>query len=287
MKKAAIFAVLAVLASWLLHSPVFAIYKWVDGQGNIHFTDYPDPANRPAEPEPQNVPDRSEAPSRAEQVGKPAAAETKRVEPLQPAPKPVSQTITQQTVTQKTPAAVAAPVSAASATAQAAILPFLSQTPSAPTASTRSATARPEPAKVTQPAPGTAIMLYAALLPIFAGFIVVILAVLAVLFLFFSLCLFLIAKKLEVSAAWTAWVPLLSLWAFVASARKSGWWIVLLFIPVVNFFVGIYLWMCICENLGRNKMLGLLMLLPLVNLVWLGILAFSRGEEGSSPAPAF
>jgi hypothetical protein len=98
-------------------------------------------------------------------------------------------------------------------------------------------------------------------------------------YIFTSLCLFLIAKKLNVPAPWTAWIPIIQVWTFVTSAGKAWWWILLLLIPIVNTIVGIYLWICITENLGRNKWLGLLMLLPLINLVFLGILAFSKTEQ--------
>jgi hypothetical protein len=100
------------------------------------------------------------------------------------------------------------------------------------------------------------------------------------LYIFTSLCLFLIAKKLNVPAPWTAWIPIIQVWTFVTSAGKAWWWILLLLVPIVNTIVGIYLWICITENLGRNKWLGLLMLLPVINLVFLGMLAFSRTESG-------
>ncbi len=111
-----------------------------------------------------------------------------------------------------------------------------------------------------------------------------------VLYIFTSLCLFLIAKKLNVPAPWTAWIPLIQVWTFVSSAGKAWWWILLLLVPIVNTIVGIYLWICITENLGRNKWLGLLMLIPVINLVFLGILAFSKTEQsgytgmGATPA---
>lgn len=98
-------------------------------------------------------------------------------------------------------------------------------------------------------------------------------------YIFFSLCLFLIAKKLNVPNPWTAWIPLIQVWTFVSSAGKAWWWILLLLVPIVNTIVGVYLWICITENLGRNKWLGLLMLVPIVNFVFLGILAFSKTEQ--------
>jgi hypothetical protein len=121
------------------------------------------------------------------------------------------------------------------------------------------------------------------------GFLTALLATFGVIFfiigiafyIYISLCQFLIAKKLNVTWAWAAWIPIInSFWPFVGSAGKPWWWILLLiFVPIVNFFLFIYLWMLISENLGRNKWLGLLILVPIVNFVYLGILAFSKTES--------
>jgi hypothetical protein len=110
------------------------------------------------------------------------------------------------------------------------------------------------------------------------------------LYIYFCLCMFLIAKKLDVPAPWIAWIPIIQIWTIVASAGKPWWWVLLLLVPIVNIVIGIYLWICITENLGRNKWLGLLMLVPIVNFVFLGILAFSKTEKlsytgmGATPA---
>lgn len=111
---------------------------------------------------------------------------------------------------------------------------------------------------------------------LFAGFALVFLGISLAVYLFFSYCLYRIAVKLDCPAAWTAWVPILNLWPQVGSAGKPWWWILLLFVPLVGFFIWVYLWMCIVENLGRNKWLGLLMLVPLVNMIYMAVLAFSR-----------
>lgn len=114
-----------------------------------------------------------------------------------------------------------------------------------------------------------------------AGFMMFFVIIGIVLYVYYSLCLFRIAKKLNIEAAWIAWVPLIQIWIIVVSAGKPGWWVLLLFVPIVNLFVSIYLWICITENLGKNKWLGLLMLVPLVNLIFLGILAFSKTESAN------
>jgi magnesium-transporting ATPase (P-type) len=111
-----------------------------------------------------------------------------------------------------------------------------------------------------------------------AGFIVVILAFVLLFFLYFSYCLYRIAKRLNREEAWAAWVPILQLWPLVTAAGKPVWWTILLFIPLVNAVLSVYLWMCISENIGKSKWLGLLMLVPLANLVLPGYLAFSRSD---------
>ncbi len=98
------------------------------------------------------------------------------------------------------------------------------------------------------------------------------------LYIYFCLCMFLIAKKIDVPAPWIAWIPIIQIWTIVSSAGKPWWWTLLLLVPIVNIIVAIYLWVCITENLGRNKWLGLLMLAPIVNFVFIGILAFSKTE---------
>lgn len=119
------------------------------------------------------------------------------------------------------------------------------------------------------------------------SFALIIAAVVLIFYLYFSLCLFFIAKKLNVSPAWTAWVPLVNLWTVVTAAGKPWWWILLLiFVPIIPFIGAIisavlivYIWMCITENLGRNKWLGLLMIVPIANFVWPAVLAFSGTQR--------
>jgi hypothetical protein len=110
-----------------------------------------------------------------------------------------------------------------------------------------------------------------------AAFFMIIVVLSAGIYIYCSLCLFLIAKKLNVPSPWTAWIPIVQIWTLLQAAGKPCWWVLLLWIP----FVFIYVWMCITENLGRNKWLGLLIipLIPIVSLVYIGVLAFSKQEQ--------
>ena len=112
-------------------------------------------------------------------------------------------------------------------------------------------------------------------------------------YIYFSLCLYLIAKKTDVPNPWLAWVPLADIWIFVAAAGKEWWWLAIMaalialsLIPYIgvifillNIAAAIYLWICITENVGKNKWLGLLMIVPVVNLIFPAILAFSKHDN--------
>jgi hypothetical protein len=125
-----------------------------------------------------------------------------------------------------------------------------------------------------------------------------------VFWIFMSYCLFRIGKKLNVANSWLAWVPFIQgFWPMVgAGGRSVGWGLLYLVgIPIIGGIIGlfaaaispvlamivlaavgilvlwayIHLWMNISEGLGKERLLGLLMLLPLVNIIFMGYLAFS------------
>lgn len=257
-----------------------ALYQWVDEKGELHITDNPPPSapsrEEPETPRNPNVPLPASAPAAGPALP-PTAPQTAKPAPAQAQSSP--------------PAASLPAVSPAAAPPQTMLSPTAPQPVSAP------APAQPAPAPAmpdVKEAPGGNVPSPAlpgnmppanVLAAVVAGFLTVFLFVAAGVYIFFSLCLYLIAKRLNVAEAWAAWIPIIQIWPFLSSAGKPCWWVVLLFIPIVNAFVGVYLWMCIAENLGRNKWLGLLMLLPIINFVLMGVLAFTK-EEASEPAHA-
>ena len=131
-----------------------------------------------------------------------------------------------------------------------------------------------------------------------SGFLVILAVACLAAYIFHSLCLYLIAKKLAVPNPWLAWIPIANLWTVSAAAGREWWWAVILIAlgvlsasPAIGIIfnlacVGcwVYLWMCITANLGRNKWLGLLIVLPIVNFIWMGILAFSKDQEPLHPS---
>ncbi len=282
MKKKLSFAAMAVVIFFSFLQTSFAIYQWVDEKGVVHITDYPKPGSQPAEEEKVSTPP-VELPAKTEPLPE---ARPMRQQPLSgekkqaPAPAP------------GTPAPKSTVVAKPTASSPGA----LPQQAAQGVESSPVKTAQPAPQQLPagrempgpgQPAAGQANMpSQQAVAAFVAAFALFILAASAALYLYSSLCIFLIARKLNVSGAWTAWLPIIQIWALIASAGKPCWWVLLLFIPFANIIVAIYLWMCITENLGRGKALGLLMLVPVVNLIMLGVLAFSGEGSGPRPVPA-
>lgn len=88
-----------------------------------------------------------------------------------------------------------------------------------------------------------------------------------------------IASKLGVENSWMAWVPILNVYLIVKMAGKPGWWLVLFLVPIVNFFIGIYVWMLISERRGRPQYWGVLMIVPVLNIVLMAMLAFTEAEH--------
>lgn len=90
-----------------------------------------------------------------------------------------------------------------------------------------------------------------------------------------ALCLHKIATKTITKHGWLAWVPIANAFLMLKIVRRSLWWSVLFFIPLVNFIFMLIVWMEIAKIRNKSVWLGLLMVLPIVNLIILGYLAFS------------
>jgi hypothetical protein len=83
------------------------------------------------------------------------------------------------------------------------------------------------------------------------------------------------ARKLNIADDWFAWIPVLNLVLLLRIANRPLWWIVLLFIPIVNVITNIIVWMDVSKGMGKPEWWGVLMIFPGVNLVVMGYLAFS------------
>ena len=132
-------------------------------------------------------------------------------------------------------------------------------------------------------------------------FILLVTGITVVLHLYYALCLYLFSRKLGVSSAWLAWVPGLNLFPLVSAAKKPWWWGILFLLPLSGLVPMLYsniyvvaalfvvcivdlilwgiLWIRICANLWINRWLGLLIFVPLAQLILIGYLAFKREPQ--------
>lgn len=129
------------------------------------------------------------------------------------------------------------------------------------------------------------------LLGFFSGtFITLALATSFFMYLLYCMTLYIITRKFNLPRPWLAWIPIAQIHPQVLAAGLPGWWTAALIASIFASmlpFLGVvlslaatvafvYLWMRISERLDVNKWLGLLMLLPLVQLIYPAWLALKK-----------
>jgi len=101
-------------------------------------------------------------------------------------------------------------------------------------------------------------------------------------YIYCSLALMKIAKRMDHENPWFAWIPILNLVLMFQLGEQNPVLLLLLLIPGVGAVVvgvlSIIALMKICEKRGYDKMLGLLSLIPVANYVLLGVLAWGKKE---------
>ncbi|MBI3051387.1 hypothetical protein HYY74_02925 [Candidatus Woesearchaeota archaeon] len=128
------------------------------------------------------------------------------------------------------------------------------------------------------------------MLALFAAFLLLILVVFIVLYIYIALALMTIAKKTNTANAWLAWVPIGNIYLMTQIAKVHWAWLfvplasfVLQFLPLLGLLglVALLAWPCwlwwkICEARNKPAWWGIIIgLIPLVNLVMIGIVAWS------------
>jgi len=94
-------------------------------------------------------------------------------------------------------------------------------------------------------------------------------------YVYMSLALQTIADKTKTQNSWLAWIPIANLVLMLNIAKKPMWWIILFFVPVVNFVILIMVWMAVAEARGKPSWWGILTIVPVANLIVPGVLAWS------------
>lgn len=119
------------------------------------------------------------------------------------------------------------------------------------------------------------------------GLVIFVIAVMIALYIYMSLAFTAIARKAKLSSPGIAWIPGVGPIIIAFRASEMHWWPWLLligcFIPIVNIFAGIaftvftIIWMWkMFEEIKKPGWWTILMLIPVVNLVMIGIAAWSK-----------
>ena len=119
------------------------------------------------------------------------------------------------------------------------------------------------------------------LLGLFAGFMAIMVFIVIAAYIYMAVALMTIAKKTKTKDAWMAWIPIANLYLMTKIADVPTWTILaflLLFIPVLGglAFMAVYIWWWwkIAEARKMEGWLSILLVLPVINLVIVGIIAW-------------
>lgn len=75
---------------------------------------------------------------------------------------------------------------------------------------------------------------------------------------------------------WACIIPIYNIYILTKIAGKPGWWVLLMFVPVVNFIISILLSLALATNFGKSAGFAIgLLLLP---FIFYPILAFGDAQ---------
>jgi len=114
------------------------------------------------------------------------------------------------------------------------------------------------------------------------AFIGLFLIIVILAYVYFALALLTIAKKTKTKNEWLAWIPIANMYLMTQIA-KVPWWtlLIVLFAGVIPYIgtlvavgITVWWWWKIAEARKYPGWFGILMLIPLVNFVVIGIIAW-------------
>lgn len=117
------------------------------------------------------------------------------------------------------------------------------------------------------------------------GFGAVEFLVILAIYFYFTFAQYKIAQKLGHSSPWWAFIPIINTFQLIQMARKEWYWFLFLFIPVVNVVCFAILWMEVAKYCRMSPVWGIATLVPFINFVSIGLMAFSNASPPSSFPP--
>jgi hypothetical protein len=116
-----------------------------------------------------------------------------------------------------------------------------------------------------------------------AGFVfMMVLFVLAV-YVFFGFCMGKVFEKAG-KPLWTGFVPIYNYLIWIEIVGRPQWWIILYFIPFVNFIIQIVLAIDLAKSFGKDTLYGIA--IAFLSFIMLPVMAFSDDVRYVGPAAA-
>lgn len=83
---------------------------------------------------------------------------------------------------------------------------------------------------------------------------------------------------------WSAIIPFYNIWVLLEIVGRPGWWLILFFIPFVNFIIAIIVSIDLAKSFGKSAAYGIILLF-FFNVIGYLMLGFGSAEyEGPSAA---
>lgn len=123
-----------------------------------------------------------------------------------------------------------------------------------------------------------------AIIAMIGGFLWLFVLLFIALYVYSALALMNIAKRTNTKNPWLAWIPIANMY-LMTQIGGVPWWTLLIvvfagFIPFVGGIVSVVLiiwwWWKIAEARQRPGWWGILMMIPVVNLILMGVLAWGK-----------
>lgn len=119
---------------------------------------------------------------------------------------------------------------------------------------------------------------------LFGGFVLVfVFGTLGFTYIYTSITLMAMAKRLDYDNAWFAWIPILNLVLLLKMGDMNPLLVLLILIPGLGglaiAIINVIALMNISEKIGYEKLLALLILVPIANFVLLGMLAWGKKDK--------
>jgi nitrate reductase NapE component len=104
----------------------------------------------------------------------------------------------------------------------------------------------------------------------------ILLAIFVAAYTYMSAMVHIIANKTGTGHGWMAWIPIVNIFLLCMIAEKSFLWVLLFLIPFGQLIFIVGIWGGIAESCGKSWWLGVLAVLPGLNFIVAGYLAFSK-----------